>query len=139
MLWRVPLKKCVYFLLLVIVVRYFFITTSSTRKNRSNFFGKLTKKMEILPEFDCFAIHGFNECLSDQIAVDRRIPDLRSNHCKNIKYNRSWNVPKTSIIMTFHNEAWSTLLRSVHSILNRSPEYLVEEIILIDDFSNMGE
>jgi polypeptide N-acetylgalactosaminyltransferase len=90
-------------------------------------------------EGNCFGIHGFNECLSDEISLTRDIPDLRSDYCMNMAQNISKDFPKTSIIVTFHNEAWSTLLRSIHSILNRSPEHLIEEILLIDDYSDMGE
>ncbi|NXX95349.1 GALT5 acetylgalactosaminyltransferase, partial [Centropus bengalensis] len=45
------------------------------------------------------------------------------------------DLPTTTVIMCFVDEVWSTLLRSVHSVLGRSPPHLIEELILVDDFS----
>ncbi|XP_048459639.1 polypeptide N-acetylgalactosaminyltransferase 10-like isoform X3 [Rhincodon typus] len=77
--------------------------------------------------------NGFNIYVSDKISLNRSLPDIRHPNCKNKLYLEK--LPNTSIIIPFHNEGWSTLLRTVHSVLNRSPPELVAEIILVDDFS----
>lgn len=93
---------------------------------------------EIQQKIDAgWSAHQFNEFVSDIISPNRSVPDPRSQYC--LRQNYLQNLPKTSVIIIFHNEAWSTLLRSVHSVLNRSPEHLIEEIILVDDASTMGE
>lgn len=58
--------------------------------------------------------------------------------CREKKYNY-YGLPKTSVIIAFYNEAWSTLMRTVHSVLETSPDILLEEVILVDDYSDKGK
>lgn len=81
---------------------------------------------------------GFNQVLSDMISVRRRLPDYRDNWCK-LPDRFPRDLPETSIVVVFYNEAWSVLVRTVHSILDRSPPGLVKEIVLVDDFSFLCE
>ncbi|XP_048246649.1 polypeptide N-acetylgalactosaminyltransferase 5-like [Haliotis rufescens] len=77
--------------------------------------------------------NSFNQLVSDRISVRRRLPDNRQEECKSRVY--PVDLPPASVIICFHNEAWSTLLRSVHSVLDRSPAHLIKEIVLVDDAS----
>ncbi|XP_070567014.1 polypeptide N-acetylgalactosaminyltransferase 5-like [Ptychodera flava] len=80
--------------------------------------------------------HGFNAFLSDKISLRRRLQDGRHKLCRTQTYQV--NLPATSVIICFHNEAWSTLLRTVHSVLDRTPGDLLFEIIILDDASSMS-
>lgn len=85
-----------------------------------------------------YTINRFNLVVSDKISVDRKLPDPRKLACRKRHYDEAElaTLPNTSIIIVFHNEAWSTLARTVHSILNTAPQHLVAEILLVDDASN---
>ncbi|CAL1262055.1 unnamed protein product [Larinioides sclopetarius] len=78
--------------------------------------------------------NAFNQYISDLISLHRTLPDPRDKECRDIKYPS--NLPQTSVIICFHNEAWSVLMRTVHSVLERSPDHLLKEIILVDDYSD---
>lgn len=42
------------------------------------------------------------------------------------------------MVICFFNEALSALLRTVHSVLDRTAPFLLHEIILVDDYSDLG-
>uniref|UniRef100_A0AAY5K6A5 Glycosyltransferase 2-like domain-containing protein n=1 Tax=Esox lucius TaxID=8010 RepID=A0AAY5K6A5_ESOLU len=78
--------------------------------------------------------NGFNIYVSNNIALDRSLPDIRHPNCRSRLYLE--NLPNTSIIIPFHNEGWSSLLRTIHSITRRTPDHLIAEIVLVDDYSD---
>lgn len=80
--------------------------------------------------------HGFYVKLSDSILLDRPVPDGRDKMCLEVPPDNLLELPDTSVIFVFYNEALSTLLRSVHSVLNRTPPQILKEIILVDDGSD---
>ncbi|CAH1261913.1 GALNT14 [Branchiostoma lanceolatum] len=87
---------------------------------------------------DSYKRHAFNLAESDKISSNRLVPDTRNYRCSALEYDAS-SLPPTSVIITFHNEARSALLRTITSVLNRSPPELVREIVLVDDFSDDPE
>ncbi|XP_011304584.1 polypeptide N-acetylgalactosaminyltransferase 5 isoform X1 [Fopius arisanus] len=101
--------------------------------------GELGSPVRIGPEDEAkqqelFKLNQFNLMASDMISLNRSLKDVRLDGCKSKKYQKK--LPDTSIVIVFHNEAWSTLLRTVWSVINRSPTTLLKEIILVDDCSD---
>ncbi|XP_015113922.1 polypeptide N-acetylgalactosaminyltransferase 5 isoform X2 [Diachasma alloeum] len=100
--------------------------------------GEMGNPVRIGPEDEAkqqelFKLNQFNLMASDMIALNRSLKDVRFKGCKTKPYQKT--LPDTSIVIVFHNEAWSTLLRTVWSVINRSPSALLKEIILVDDAS----
>ncbi|XP_048379425.1 polypeptide N-acetylgalactosaminyltransferase 6-like isoform X2 [Stegostoma tigrinum] len=80
--------------------------------------------------------HCFNAYASDRISLHRTLgPDTRPPECIEQRFKRCPPLPSTSVIIVFHNEAWSTLLRTVYSVMHTSPAILLKEILLVDDAS----
>lgn len=66
----------------------------------------------------------------------RSLPDIRHPGCRSRQYLAA--LPSVSVVVPFHNEHWSTLLRTAYSVLYRSPEHLIKEVFLVDDASTKG-
>ncbi|XP_046978846.1 N-acetylgalactosaminyltransferase 6 [Vanessa cardui] len=84
-------------------------------------------------EKELYSVNGFNGALSDKIPLNRSLPDIRHIGCQKRMYIES--LPTISVVVPFHNEHWSTLLRTAYSVLNRSPTFLIKEVFLVDDAS----
>eukprot|EP00062_Callorhinchus_milii_P023405 gi/632982216/ref/XP_007908016.1/ PREDICTED: polypeptide N-acetylgalactosaminyltransferase 11 isoform X2 [Callorhinchus milii] len=110
----------------------------------------MVKKTELSPELGMifnevdqelrdlgYQKHAFNMLISNRLGYRRDLPDTRDKKCKLKRY--PLNLPSASIIICFYNEALSALLRTVHSVLDRTPVDLLYEIILVDDHSDFGD
>uniref|UniRef100_A0A3P9NKW0 Polypeptide N-acetylgalactosaminyltransferase 6 n=1 Tax=Poecilia reticulata TaxID=8081 RepID=A0A3P9NKW0_POERE len=78
-----------------------------------------------------FKKNQFNQFASDRISLHRDLG--KDTRCLKQKFLRRPGLPTTSVIIVFHNEAWSALLRTVYSVLHTAPAALLTEILLVDD------
>lgn len=84
---------------------------------------------------DAYKTAAFNQLVSDDVPMDREIPDTRLGTCNSVVWPRE-GLPTTSVIITFHNELRSTLLRTIISVIRRTPSNILKEIVLVDDASS---
>ncbi|XP_043224989.1 polypeptide N-acetylgalactosaminyltransferase 1-like [Amphibalanus amphitrite] len=80
---------------------------------------------------------AFNILLSNKISPNRTVPDARSRLC--LSRTHDFDLPTADVIIIFTNEAFSSLVRTIHSVINRTPARLLQQIILVDDFSDRVE
>lgn len=76
---------------------------------------------------------AYDMIASDKIGPKRDLPPMYHELCENISYE-GLNMD-ASIVIVYHNEALSVLIRMINSILDRTPQKYLKEIILFDDFS----
>ena len=81
---------------------------------------------------DPFKQFSMNVIKSSELAPNRTIPDNRDLACSKVKYDVV-SLSSSSVIITFRTEPRSTLLRTIVSVLERTPPSLLREIILVDD------
>ena len=79
--------------------------------------------------------HSFNKYVSDVISLKRDLPDTRHHTCRQIDYENPKSLPTASVILIFSNEALSAVLRTVWSLILRTPKEMLKEIVLVDDGS----
>ncbi|EDX10586.1 GD14568 [Drosophila simulans] len=80
----------------------------------------------------------YNAWLAERIPLRRSLPDLRDPRCLKFEYDEDSDEMKSaSIIMIFRNEQLVVLLRTLHSLVERTPKYLYIELILVNDHSDM--
>lgn len=94
-------------------------------------------------------LFAFNMLASNRVGLLRSLPDTRNPKCKHyteidndvsnssLVHRNEKQSSKASIIICYYNEAPSTLLRTIYSVLKRSPIDLIEEIIIVDDYSEI--
>uniref|UniRef100_A0A914H9W3 Glycosyltransferase 2-like domain-containing protein n=1 Tax=Globodera rostochiensis TaxID=31243 RepID=A0A914H9W3_GLORO len=75
----------------------------------------------------------FNQWVSDKIGPVRKLETMAHPKCANIDYSKVHS--KVSVVVIYHNEMLSVLVRMINSIFNESPAHLLTEVILYDDFT----
>ena len=69
---------------------------------------------------------GYNVSRAEEVALDRRVPDLRDQACHALQYNTTGVT--VSVVIIFHDELLSNLLRTITSVINTSPAHNLLEV-----------
>lgn len=86
-------------------------------------------------EAEGYRICAYNLLTSNKIGVQRSLPDTRNQLCGSVEVEKHIHQ-SASIIICYYNEPQSALLRTIRSVLDRSPADLLREVIVVDDFSD---
>ncbi|VDM20772.1 unnamed protein product [Wuchereria bancrofti] len=76
---------------------------------------------------------AYDVVTSDKIGPRRKLSPVYHELCETLPRNISLTV---SIVIIYHNEALSVLIRMLNSIFDHTPSNILQEIILYDDYSD---
>ncbi|XP_046568268.1 inactive polypeptide N-acetylgalactosaminyltransferase-like protein 5 [Haliotis rubra] len=111
-------------------------TVESNTEVNIEFYEKTQDKERIKKlENEGFLGFSYNVSASDGLDLNRTLPDTSPRSCPHVPLSQ---LPTASVIICFHNEAASVLLRTVSSVIMRSTPSLLKEVILVDDNSTKG-
>ena len=84
---------------------------------------------------DGYNTYAFNTLVSQRLGLSRTLPDTRHKECKKSKY--STELPTASVIICYYHEELNVLLRTIHSVLKRTPSDTLKEVLVINDHSDI--
>lgn len=115
------------------------LSTAEQEQEKIDLLGVVRNKQDKYVRDIGYKHHAFNALVSNNIGLFRDVPDTRHKVCAREEYRDAEQLPHASVIMCFYNEHKMTLMRSIKSILERTPGNLLKEIILVDDNSDLPE
>lgn len=101
-----------------------------------NDLGVARNNEEVLMREKGYKDFAFNTLVSSRIGLKRSVPDTRHKECKKQVYNND-RMPSASVIVCYYREELTVLLRTIHSILDRTQPELLREIIVVNDHSDI--
>lgn len=76
----------------------------------------------------CLSVAYRNVTRSELTPLERNVTDFRHELCPR-SYDLS-RLPTVTVIIPFYNDALSMILRTVHSVLLRTPDQLLSQVIV---------
>lgn len=97
--------------------------------------GVAKNEKELRTREEGYKTFAFNTLVSSRIGLSRALPDPRHKECQKLSY--SPDLPTASVIICYYHEDLTVLLRTIHSVLDRTPPSILNEVLVINDHSDI--
>ena len=94
-----------------------------------NDLGAARSNEDVLVREEGYRKFAFNSLVSNRLGFrPREVKDTRHAECKKKSYPDDDELPTASVVICYYHEELMTLLRTVHSVVERSPAKLLREV-----------